>query len=88
MVSVSGGPTAPVAPYATFGIEERAVLVCETLSRQYGTHGQSRTDSGGAEHSIGAGDCPGCARRLGVTQPGIEFVELFWEPLTRFTGLT
>lgn len=44
MVSVSGGPTVPVAPYATFGTEELAVLVCETLSGQYGAlmanHGQ------------------------------------------------
>ncbi len=44
MVAVSGGPTVPVAPYATFGTEELAVSVCETLSGQYGAlmanHGQ------------------------------------------------
>jgi L-fuculose-phosphate aldolase len=44
MVAVSGGPTVPVAPYATFGTEELAESVCETLSGQYGAlmanHGQ------------------------------------------------
>ncbi len=44
MVAVSGGPSVPVAPYATFGSAELAEAVCETLSGQFGTlmanHGQ------------------------------------------------
>ena len=44
MVAVSGGPSVPVAPYATFGTVELAESVCETLSGQYGAlmanHGQ------------------------------------------------
>lgn len=44
MVAVSGGPSVPVAPYATFGSAELAEAVCETLSGQFGAlmanHGQ------------------------------------------------
>lgn len=44
MVAVSGGPSVPVAPYATFGSAELAETICEALSGQYGTlmanHGQ------------------------------------------------
>ena len=44
MVAVSGGPSVPVAPYATFGSAELAESVCEALSGQYATlmanHGQ------------------------------------------------
>lgn len=44
MVAVSGGPSVPVAPYATFGSAELAEAVYETLSGQYGAlmanHGQ------------------------------------------------
>lgn len=44
MVAVSGGPSVPVAPYATFGSPELAATICETLSGQFGTlmanHGQ------------------------------------------------
>jgi L-fuculose-phosphate aldolase len=44
MVAVSGGPSVPVAPYATFGSAELAESVCETLSGQFGAlmanHGQ------------------------------------------------
>src|SRR3546814_9720722 len=37
MVAVSGGPSVPVAPYATFGPAELAEAVCKTLSGQFGT---------------------------------------------------
>jgi L-fuculose-phosphate aldolase len=44
MVAVSGGPSIPVAPYATFGSAELAETVCEALAGQYATlmanHGQ------------------------------------------------
>lgn len=44
MVAVSGGPSVPVAPYATFGTAELAETVCQTLSGQFGAlmanHGQ------------------------------------------------
>lgn len=44
MVAVSGGPSIPVAPYATFGSTELAEGVAETLAGQYGAlmanHGQ------------------------------------------------
>jgi L-fuculose-phosphate aldolase len=44
MVAVSGGPSVPVAPYATFGSAELAESVCETLCGQFGAlmanHGQ------------------------------------------------
>ncbi|MBD3770680.1 MAG: class II aldolase/adducin family protein [Rhodobacterales bacterium] len=44
MVAVSGGPSVPVAPYATFGSSDLAESVCEALAGQYAAlmanHGQ------------------------------------------------